>query len=766
MNQITQRRLALCTALAATTLNLTPVFAAAGAGWYDNFDEAVAAAKREGKPILADFSATWCGACKQLERTTFPDPNVAARMDNFIKVHVDADENQDLANSFRIEGLPTLVALQSNGKDELDRSIGYLSPTQLSARLDQVISRVPAKSAAPEKSNAAKEVSSKDGAAKDVAVSSAHQHQATISSVANNSNRLQNEIATAQQAASHTRLNSPPAEPDRSANFYTMSAAADSNRNDSQVRLVSRQSGASDWNRIHQGDGAAAIDTSARERMVPGGGDADAEERGSGAAANYENVSSRIPRKTMELAQGELPKPMLNAGSARDASAAASTDDSSASPAASDAKETPNVEVYDNGADSKAKKSTGASAESKKSASKPTGGSAGKGGKDVLATIRKLQNGSGDTGDSAPVDSGTAAASAGEPAEKPAAKIAVKKPAEKAPADSGTAAVPAEEPVEKPAPKIAVKKPAEKAPAKTESDQAVAPPTGDEVSEKPAEKATASKPTVKIPIKVRKPQTDTASASAKSESNADASDSGETKKTSRAVPTGDAADESAAPRSATASTARRSSGSDDSVPARDAGSDDRTAARASSDSSATDAVDANATDKPAEVTADDVDRWMKDGDAKLVAGHKKEARAMYSKIVDSDPKSKNGQTDLAYIKMVSLMVDKDDDAVRNQAYKKITEFANRFPNSRHKDYYTVIRAMLAADLGKNVEAHSLLDDFPDRFPDSSYAKMAHETWQALPESTGKGRSGGAATASASGATRGESASALRQPAER
>src|SRR5437764_312523 len=73
---------------------------ASDAGWYHDYREAVAVAKREGKPVLADFSTSWCGNCRELESKTFPHPAVASRLESFVKVHVDAEENPRLAQEF------------------------------------------------------------------------------------------------------------------------------------------------------------------------------------------------------------------------------------------------------------------------------------------------------------------------------------------------------------------------------------------------------------------------------------------------------------------------------------------------------------------------------------------------------------------------------------------------------------------------------------------------------------------------------------------
>lgn len=141
-------------------------------------------------------------------------------------------------------------------------------------------------------------------------------------------------------------------------------------------------------------------------------------------------------------------------------------------------------------------------------------------------------------------------------------------------------------------------------------------------------------------------------------------------------------------------------------------------------------------EKPADVgakkaTEEDINRWMKDGTAKLRDGRKREARAMYEQVYEADPKNDHGQSDLAYLRATSLIVDKDDDALRRKAYDRIKEFPTKFPESKNKDNYTIIRATLAIDLGEKEEAAKLLFDFPDRFKDSRYADTAYTLWNSV-----------------------------------
>ena len=59
--------------------------------WERKFDEALREAKRTGKPLVVDFWAEWCGWCHRLERTTYADPTVIRRRQNFVAVRVNTE---------------------------------------------------------------------------------------------------------------------------------------------------------------------------------------------------------------------------------------------------------------------------------------------------------------------------------------------------------------------------------------------------------------------------------------------------------------------------------------------------------------------------------------------------------------------------------------------------------------------------------------------------------------------------------------------------
>jgi thioredoxin:protein disulfide reductase len=79
-------------------------------------------AQTEKLPLLIDFTASWCTACKELDRLTFADPQVRAEAGRFLAVKVDAtvDDDPEVVAAMRelsVKGLPTVVLLDSSGRE-------------------------------------------------------------------------------------------------------------------------------------------------------------------------------------------------------------------------------------------------------------------------------------------------------------------------------------------------------------------------------------------------------------------------------------------------------------------------------------------------------------------------------------------------------------------------------------------------------------------------------------------------------------------------
>ncbi|WP_287025766.1 protein-disulfide reductase DsbD [Vibrio sp.] len=83
-------------------------------------EQQLAQAKAANKPVMFDFYADWCVACKEFEKYTFHDPKVASELANFVLIQADvtAATPDDIAlmEKMKVLGLPTIEFWDSQGE--------------------------------------------------------------------------------------------------------------------------------------------------------------------------------------------------------------------------------------------------------------------------------------------------------------------------------------------------------------------------------------------------------------------------------------------------------------------------------------------------------------------------------------------------------------------------------------------------------------------------------------------------------------------------
>jgi thiol:disulfide interchange protein len=104
-----------------------PAFANTLEGWSTDLDKALADAKAGKKSVLVEFTGSdWCPPCIAMRKNVFSKKEfVQAASKNFILVELDfpkadkdlADKNKPLAEKYKIEGFPTVILLNSEGKE-------------------------------------------------------------------------------------------------------------------------------------------------------------------------------------------------------------------------------------------------------------------------------------------------------------------------------------------------------------------------------------------------------------------------------------------------------------------------------------------------------------------------------------------------------------------------------------------------------------------------------------------------------------------------
>lgn len=97
------------------------------AGWSTNYAAALSQAAKEQEPALVFFTASWCGPCKLMARSTLSEASVEQVLSNFARVAIDIDEQREVAAEHGIEAVPTFVLLSPAG-DEVRRVTGFQSP--------------------------------------------------------------------------------------------------------------------------------------------------------------------------------------------------------------------------------------------------------------------------------------------------------------------------------------------------------------------------------------------------------------------------------------------------------------------------------------------------------------------------------------------------------------------------------------------------------------------------------------------------------------
>ncbi len=113
--------------------------------WLASESQGLERARAESKPMLIDFSADWCVACKELERFTFSDPRVIELARRFVPVRIDATkqntpETQALMQKYGIRGLPWVAFVRPDGTILQDLTVtGFLAADPMLTRMQTAL---------------------------------------------------------------------------------------------------------------------------------------------------------------------------------------------------------------------------------------------------------------------------------------------------------------------------------------------------------------------------------------------------------------------------------------------------------------------------------------------------------------------------------------------------------------------------------------------------------------------------------------------------
>ena len=96
--------------------------------WGNDLPAAMAQAKAAHKPVLANFTADWCGPCQNMKRNVWSDKQVAAAAAAYVPVRIDIDVWPELAQKYQVHSIPLVAVLDEEGNVLRSMTGAYPAP--------------------------------------------------------------------------------------------------------------------------------------------------------------------------------------------------------------------------------------------------------------------------------------------------------------------------------------------------------------------------------------------------------------------------------------------------------------------------------------------------------------------------------------------------------------------------------------------------------------------------------------------------------------
>jgi thioredoxin:protein disulfide reductase len=99
--------------------------------------------KSKNTPIMIDFYADWCAQCKELDKFTYTDKDVADLSKSFNTIKIDlTKENKAISDKYNIKGLPVVIFMNAKGEEIKElRVTGFLKPEEFIKKMKTTLDK-------------------------------------------------------------------------------------------------------------------------------------------------------------------------------------------------------------------------------------------------------------------------------------------------------------------------------------------------------------------------------------------------------------------------------------------------------------------------------------------------------------------------------------------------------------------------------------------------------------------------------------------------
>lgn len=122
--------LSACTAVSAVAFEPEPS-SQRSVKWRAELKQAETEVEKTGRPLLLQFTATWCVYCHRMLKDTFTAQDVVTLINQrYIPIQIDADRHPEIVRALRIDSFPSTVIISAD-KKRFRKISGYKKPREL-----------------------------------------------------------------------------------------------------------------------------------------------------------------------------------------------------------------------------------------------------------------------------------------------------------------------------------------------------------------------------------------------------------------------------------------------------------------------------------------------------------------------------------------------------------------------------------------------------------------------------------------------------------